>query len=114
MNTKAKILNEQEMDSVNGGAWGYHYYKDESTYNKAGIKTDWTYNPFVTDKFYFRDQQIDAMTAARIVFFTRHNEGVTDFSMQDVDNYAKENAAAFKNEKYNVTRSQPNQPPILF
>lgn len=56
------------MDSVNGDGWRYNYYWDKSTYNKAGIKTDWTYNPFVNDKFYFRNQQIDDMTAAQIVF----------------------------------------------
>ena len=98
MNTKAKILNEQEMNGVNGGSWGYNYYQDESTYNKAGIKTDWTYNPFVSDKFYFRNKQISPFMAAQIVFFTRHNKGVTDFSLQDVDKYATEHDTAFRDE----------------
>lgn len=75
-NMKAVELKEQELEQVAGGGWGYHDYHNKDEYITAGIKCDWTLNPFVKDKFEYAGQKISSDTASALVFY-KHAVGLS-------------------------------------
>ena len=101
-NTKnAMVMDEQELSMVSGGGWGYNLYHNEDEYKAVGIKTDWTswYNPFQSDKFYFKGEKISDETASKIVFFVRATNPVAgSFTKGDALNYANSHHDQYKND----------------
>lgn len=97
----AIMLEATELDLLNGGSWGYNTYHNEKAYKDAGIKTEWTpwYNPFQTDKFYFKGKQITKDLAAKIVFF-KHATGMNPsaWTFCDIVQYAENHKQEFETD----------------
>lgn len=84
MEVKNVELKEQELECVSGGAWGYHTYHNETMYNAAGVRTEWTKNPFAFDKFFFGGKEIDKGTASAIVFYAHRNSDAHQDMMEEI------------------------------
>jgi len=91
------MMNEEELNAVNGGSWGYNILHDESKYNNAGVKTEWSKNPFKQDKFYFDGAEIDDCCSSTIVFYVaKFNPKKGSFDRHDAFNYASNHYAEYK------------------
>ena len=95
-----KEINDEQLDEVAGGAWGYHTYHDESAYNACGIETEWTewyypIAPFVRDDFKWKGEKIDKGAAAAIVFY-HHKHGKAPKDLNTAISYKAANLSAFE------------------
>jgi len=98
---KKQYLGDEQLDEAAGGGWGWHTYNDESQYNAAGIRTNWTFlNPFSRDDFYWtppgsnKEEKIDKGAAANIVFY-QHCTGHLPKSVGEANKYKVANIELF-------------------
>lgn len=97
------MLDDETLDEVAGGGWGYHIYRSESVYNACGIQTDWTgwYNPFMRDTFVWEGHEdlkhFDKNDAAAVVFY-HHVNGKPPKDLNQAYSFKTKNLALFEKD----------------
>ncbi len=72
MNTKE--LNEDQLNEVSGGGWGYNDFHNKAIYESCGMNCDWTNNPFKKDKFIWKGQTLHNNEASAVVYYTLNHQ----------------------------------------